>query len=389
MAPVLKIFKDKSQPVFVGLDQTSSLSYFHPTTVEPRTLTHLHIISHLFTMTSTNAERYTVRGKAAIFDLKASKVIRDSDYGRRIEYLARLKPELKPRQLETELARFEQNIYNFADASDGSSSSTPRSTPSLTPDNSPSSSRRSSISSVSSSSSTSTASRPRRSSFATKLQKKLFKVSHKRQEKSQSDSEDDEIAYTDRSMRILPGVKSLHESLSNGNDVRYAITSNGSTEYAFNCMDRVGITRPEVVVTAEDKLPETPKLPSTEPIILAAQWMGYSTRECIVFQDSPAGIRAGISSGAIVVASIVILTIRRIGSTLLLMELRYTANRRWKKEEKNLKPIHLECPEEFESYYEKSGFDWEESDSDFVGSDYESSDSDFAEDSDEESDSDL
>lgn len=39
-----------------------------------------------------------------------------------------------------------------------------------------------------------------------------------------------------------------------------------------------------------------------DPFILAAQKMGLKARNCVVFEDSPSGIKAGIASGAKVIA---------------------------------------------------------------------------------------
>ena len=66
-------------------------------------------------------------------------------------------------------------------------------------------------------------------------------------------------------------------------------------------MTRVGIVPPEVTITADDKRLKAGK-PAPDPFLLAAQELGFSASSCVVFEDSPSGIRAGLASGATVIA---------------------------------------------------------------------------------------
>lgn len=66
-------------------------------------------------------------------------------------------------------------------------------------------------------------------------------------------------------------------------------------------MTRVGITPPPVTITADDPRLKAGK-PAPDPFLLAAKCLGFSADKCLVFEDSPSGIRAGVASGAIVVA---------------------------------------------------------------------------------------
>ena len=66
-------------------------------------------------------------------------------------------------------------------------------------------------------------------------------------------------------------------------------------------MTRVGIDPPAVTITADDKRLKAGK-PAPDPFLLAADCLGFNARDCIVFEDSPSGIRAGVASGATVVA---------------------------------------------------------------------------------------
>ena len=66
-------------------------------------------------------------------------------------------------------------------------------------------------------------------------------------------------------------------------------------------MTRVGITPPPVTITADDKRLKAGK-PAPDPFLLAAKCLGFDASRCVVFEDSPSGIRAGVASGATVIA---------------------------------------------------------------------------------------
>lgn len=70
---------------------------------------------------------------------------------------------------------------------------------------------------------------------------------------------------------------------------------------AYGCMTRVGIVPPKVTITADDKRLKAGK-PAPDPFLLAARELGFSASKCVVFEDSPSGIRAGLASGATVIA---------------------------------------------------------------------------------------
>ena len=66
-------------------------------------------------------------------------------------------------------------------------------------------------------------------------------------------------------------------------------------------MTRVGITPSQAVITADDKRLKAGK-PAPDPFLLAASELGFDAKRCVVFEDSPSGIRAGVASGATVIA---------------------------------------------------------------------------------------
>ena len=63
----------------------------------------------------------------------------------------------------------------------------------------------------------------------------------------------------------------------------------------------MGIDPPKVTITADDSRLGAGK-PAPDPFLLAAECLGYQASRCVVFEDSPSGIKAGVAAGAIVVA---------------------------------------------------------------------------------------
>jgi beta-phosphoglucomutase-like phosphatase (HAD superfamily) len=65
-------------------------------------------------------------------------------------------------------------------------------------------------------------------------------------------------------------------------------------------LSRVRIVPPKVTITADD-----PRLcagkPAPDPF-LTAECLGYRASRCIIFEDSPSGIKAAVAAGAIAVA---------------------------------------------------------------------------------------
>lgn len=275
---------------------------------------------------------------------------------RAVDNLAQFKPEIKAHEMDAEVQKFEESILFFADAyrlhGPGSTvpspafSPTPLSpissgeaTPDLTtsPASSLPSSRASSFVALGS----------RRPSFASCLTGMLAMsalpeatIYDARRSEGLILEEDEEVlsfateskkhcleawqieaASVDRAVRILPGVKKMIDSIPEG---RYAVATSGAKTYgassscqirsknqgmtdglclsvAFGCMTRVGIVPPKVTITADDKRLKAGK-PAPDPFLLAARELGFCASNCVVFEDSPSGIRAGLASGATVIA---------------------------------------------------------------------------------------
>ncbi|KAG8692024.1 hypothetical protein FRC08_010045 [Ceratobasidium sp. 394] len=222
---------------------------------------------------------------------------------RAIDNLREFKPHIKPEHIDDEVAKFERTILDFADEYSKKTSSyqsSAASTPGLL---SPASTAPSSAASS------------RRSSL---FEQESCDVGSRNQlagcvipESALEDeaavdgiTEDVRAAWNaehqvvDRSVRILPGVRRMVDSIPKG---RYAVATSGAKTYAYGAMSRVGIVPPNVTITACDKRLKAGK-PAPDPFILAAECLGFDPKRCVVWEDSPSGIRAGVASGATVIA---------------------------------------------------------------------------------------
>ncbi|KAI0068873.1 HAD-like protein [Artomyces pyxidatus] len=233
---------------------------------------------------------------------------------RAIDNLAQFKPELKAHEMDDAVTEFENTILYYADAFHSNPSSTSSSTPSLTPFGASPSYTPGSITPLSDMSSEDSCATLKRPSFIARLSSAILNMKPKAPlygdeeslvQSSFAQSVQDtlhawqvEAASVDRSVRILPGVKKMMDSIPQG---RYAVATSGAKTYAYGCMTRVGITPPAVTITADDKRLKAGK-PAPDPFLLAADCLGFDPKKCVVFEDSPSGIRAGVASGATVIA---------------------------------------------------------------------------------------
>ena len=80
---------------------------------------------------------------------------------------------------------------------------------------------------------------------------------------------------------------------------RWAIVTSGGYGLASRRLDRAGIPRPAVFVTADDVQRGKP---DPQGYLLAAARLGRDTTACIVFEDAPPGVAAARAAGARVVA---------------------------------------------------------------------------------------
>lgn len=94
----------------------------------------------------------------------------------------------------------------------------------------------------------------------------------------------------------LPGALELLGSLPPD---RWAIVTSCAWELARVRLKAAGLPIPKRLLTSDDV---THGKPDPEPYLKGAALLGLPATECVVFEDAPAGIRAGKAAGALVVA---------------------------------------------------------------------------------------
>jgi sugar-phosphatase len=96
-------------------------------------------------------------------------------------------------------------------------------------------------------------------------------------------------------VHLLPGTRDLLAALP---AERWAVVTSATRRLAEARLDAVGIL-PKTLVAADDI---TRGKPDPEPYLLAARTLGVDPARCVVFEDAPAGLRAGRAAGMATVA---------------------------------------------------------------------------------------
>lgn len=94
----------------------------------------------------------------------------------------------------------------------------------------------------------------------------------------------------------LPGARELLSSLP---DNEWALVTSCSRPLAQVRLKVAGLPTPRNIVTSDDV---TNGKPDPEPYIKGAALLGVPASKCVVFEDTPAGIRAGKAAGALIIA---------------------------------------------------------------------------------------
>src|SRR5262252_4321195 len=97
-------------------------------------------------------------------------------------------------------------------------------------------------------------------------------------------------------LKAIQGAKELLTALP---AERFAIVTSGSRRLATARLKAVGIPVPARMITADDILHGKP---NPEPYLKGARLLGFDPGSCLVFEDSPPGIRAAKATGMTVVA---------------------------------------------------------------------------------------
>lgn len=93
----------------------------------------------------------------------------------------------------------------------------------------------------------------------------------------------------------LPGVCELISRLPAGG---WTVATSGPRPIAEFRLQFAGVLIPTTMVTAEDVLYGKP---DPAPYLLAAQRLSVPANRCVVIEDAPPGVRAGVAAGAVVI----------------------------------------------------------------------------------------
>ncbi|MDT0614021.1 HAD family hydrolase [Streptomyces lancefieldiae] len=96
-------------------------------------------------------------------------------------------------------------------------------------------------------------------------------------------------------VHLLPGTRDFLDALPAD---RWAVVTSATRRLAEARLDAVGIL-PKTLVAADDI---TRGKPDPEPYLLGARSLGVDPAACVVFEDAPAGLRAGRAAGMTTVA---------------------------------------------------------------------------------------
>lgn len=95
----------------------------------------------------------------------------------------------------------------------------------------------------------------------------------------------------------MPGAYELFDFLES-HGIPWAVVTSADLLLAQARLGSAGIT-PPILVTCEDI---TYGKPHPEPFLLGASLIGIDILECVVVEDAPAGVQAGLASGAVTAA---------------------------------------------------------------------------------------
>ena len=92
-------------------------------------------------------------------------------------------------------------------------------------------------------------------------------------------------------LEVLPGVKTLLKSLPRD---RWAIVTSATHRLMLGRLAAAGLPIPERIISAE--MVKRGK-PDPEPYVRGAALLGFEPAECVVVEDAPSGVGAGIAAG--------------------------------------------------------------------------------------------
>ncbi len=96
----------------------------------------------------------------------------------------------------------------------------------------------------------------------------------------------------------MPGAKKLLESLESGT---WTVVTSAGRDLGTARLKAAGLPVPDELVCADDV---SSGKPNPEPYLMGAKKLSLDISECIVFEDAPSGVAAGVAAGASAVIGI-------------------------------------------------------------------------------------
>ena len=93
-------------------------------------------------------------------------------------------------------------------------------------------------------------------------------------------------------LQVLPGVRELLGSLP---QERWTIVTSATRRLLLGRLQAAGLPAPEALIAADDV---TLGKPNPEPYRKGAALIGFLSAECIVVEDAPSGVGAGVAAGS-------------------------------------------------------------------------------------------
>jgi len=90
----------------------------------------------------------------------------------------------------------------------------------------------------------------------------------------------------------MPGAKKLLESLESGT---WTVVTSAGRDLGTSRLKAAGLSVPNELVSADDV---SSGKPNPEPYLMGAKKLSLDISECIVFEDAPSGVAAGVAAGA-------------------------------------------------------------------------------------------
>ena len=96
----------------------------------------------------------------------------------------------------------------------------------------------------------------------------------------------------------MPGAKKLLESLESGT---WTVVTSAGRDLGTSRLKAAGLPVPKELVCADDV---SSGKPNPEPYLMGAKKLSLDISQCIVFEDAPSGVAAGVAAGASAVIGI-------------------------------------------------------------------------------------